>query len=91
MNLLMEFANSEDFGHMNSQQVTRYKAYFEKVQADAQQQQAEQQRAAAAAQQGQQATSSPQGQANPSEVQRAQTPQQLSPGETFTPQPGEAG
>ncbi len=90
MQKLIDFANSPDFGHLNSQQVDRYKSYLEKVQADAQQQQVEQQRAAAAAQQGQQATSSPQGQPNIAEVQRAQTPQQLSEGETFTPQPGES-
>lgn len=91
MQKLIDFTNEENFGHLSPQQVTQYKAYLEKVQADAQQQQTEQQRAAAAAQQGQQASSAPQGQANPAEVQRAQTPQQLSEGETFTPQPGENG
>lgn len=87
---LMQFTQTDDFGNLTEQQVPRYKAYLDKVKATAEQQQQLQQQAAAAAA-NRQAGSAPQPQANQAEVQRATTPQQLSDGETFAPQPGEPG
>jgi hypothetical protein len=87
---LIQFTESDNFGHLTEKQVGEFKAYLERIQAMAQQEAQLQQQAAAAGSRGQ-ARSAPAGPGPNSEVIKAMQPQQLSNNETFAPQPGEPG